>query len=255
MQSWRQISNNKYINPESRKLNYLNSNKIECNQNISIKPNNESTSQNKVLNLQKNNNGLWINSYFSPGSWNPMVGDGDKGIIFSNGTTPASKDTGNLVIGPWSDSQKGIKIVGSSGNIGINTSSPTATLDVNGIITSKSFTINGVDITTIGYEQIWNTYDTNQRDKAILYANFQKAMQMNVGINNNDANTATFVIQVADNSDLTNNLYIARGYTSSSITSCNLSAIIPYGWYYRVMKLGDATGSDNWTIDYWAELR
>lgn len=185
-----------------------------------------------------------------------MVGDGDKGIIFSNGTTLSSKETGNLLIGPWSDYQKGIKIVGSTGNIGINNENPNATLDVSGSINSSNgFYSNGIDISTIGYNQIWRTYSTSQRNKVTLYANFQKSIQINIGVINNEADDSEFVIQAADNASLTNNLYICRGYTSSSMIYCSLTSIIPYGWYYRLMKIGDPDGSDNWDVNYWTELR
>jgi hypothetical protein len=41
-----------------------------------------------------------------PGSWNPLVQQGDKALIFSNGT----QGTGGLVIGQWSTSPTGIRI-------------------------------------------------------------------------------------------------------------------------------------------------
>lgn len=82
---------------------------------------------NKQVNITNNNNGIWFNPRFSASAYNPLLVDGDKGMIFSNGT----KETGNILIGPWSDSQKGIKILGSNAYVGIN-KTPTEALDVNG---------------------------------------------------------------------------------------------------------------------------
>ena len=62
------------------------------------------------------------------GSYNGLSQTGDKGLIFSNGTV----DTGNLVIGPWrSTTAAGIRIT-NTGQVGIGTSTPAYTLDVNG---------------------------------------------------------------------------------------------------------------------------
>jgi hypothetical protein len=74
------------------------------------------------------------------GSWNPLSKLGDKGLFFSSG----SKETGNLIIGPWSDSLKGIYIQGSSGFIGINKNTPTCALDISGsLATTGNLSISG----------------------------------------------------------------------------------------------------------------
>jgi hypothetical protein len=60
-----------------------------------------------------------FNSNFGPGHYNPLVASGDHGIIFSNGT----QNTGNLVIGPWSNTTAGVKVM-ADGKVGIGTASP-----------------------------------------------------------------------------------------------------------------------------------
>lgn len=65
----------------------------------------------------------------SAGSYNPLTQTNDKAIIFTDGTT----NTGDLVIGPWATTTpKGIRIVGSSGNVGIGIATPTEKLHVDG---------------------------------------------------------------------------------------------------------------------------
>ena len=62
------------------------------------------------------------------GGYNGLTQSNDKAIIFSDGTV----NTGDMVIGPWSNSANGIRIVGATGNVGIGTASPTQKLTVNG---------------------------------------------------------------------------------------------------------------------------
>ncbi|NBX66066.1 MAG: hypothetical protein EBQ96_03615, partial [Proteobacteria bacterium] len=62
-------------------------------------------------------------------SFNSLTQAGDSRIIFSNAGV---SESGGLVIAPWSASAKGIRIDGSSGNVGIGTATPVATLDVAG---------------------------------------------------------------------------------------------------------------------------
>ncbi|MCO5281516.1 MAG: hypothetical protein M9931_10765 [Chitinophagales bacterium] len=70
---------------------------------------------------------LHFNSNLGPGHYNPLVSAGDHGMIFSNGT----QNSGNLVIGPWSNTAAGIKVM-ADGRVGIGTGSPAGKLQVMG---------------------------------------------------------------------------------------------------------------------------
>jgi len=74
-----------------------------------------------------------IHNALSAGSWNNIVQAGDKAVIFSDGT----ESTGNFVIAPWRAStlpSKGIRMEGSTGDIGIHTSNPARPLHVTGFV-------------------------------------------------------------------------------------------------------------------------
>jgi hypothetical protein len=76
------------------------------------------------------------------GSYSPLVGTNDQAIIAYGTTT----DTGNLVLGIWSSTAKGIKIQ-NSGNVLIGRSTSTVgqdvKLDVNGAVNASAVLING----------------------------------------------------------------------------------------------------------------
>ena len=84
-----------------------------------------------------------INSNSAAGAWNPLNQAGDHHIVYSNGT----KESGGLVIGPWSDTTKGLRI-DSSGVVTIT--SLTATNTITGSVSGSAATlttsrnINGV---------------------------------------------------------------------------------------------------------------
>lgn len=59
------------------------------------------------------------------GHFNSIVSEGDKAIIFSNGTS----NTGSLVIAPWFTGTSGIKIT-NNGSVGIGTSTPSVALEL-----------------------------------------------------------------------------------------------------------------------------
>jgi hypothetical protein len=120
---------------------------------LNISPSGTSTNATQLLSLTTNSSQLFFNPYFSTGAWNDLVGNGDKGIIFSNGTV----NTGNLVIGPWGGA-KGIKIQGSDGRVGIGTATPSELLEVNGTIKCTNITRTnfntGDHIKTLVYSQV-----------------------------------------------------------------------------------------------------
>jgi hypothetical protein len=74
-----------------------------------------------------------IHNALNAGSWNNIVQAGDKAVIFSDGT----ESTGNFVIAAHRPSTliaKGIRMEGSTGDIGIHTSNPERPLHVTGIV-------------------------------------------------------------------------------------------------------------------------
>jgi hypothetical protein len=62
-----------------------------------------------------------------PGYYNPIVQGGDTALIYSSGNV----STGALVLAPWANGTAGIRM-DNNGNVGINTISPGAQLDVTG---------------------------------------------------------------------------------------------------------------------------
>ena len=62
------------------------------------------------------------------GRMNGLVQVGDAFIAAS----PGSQDSGGLVLGPWTGNNKGIRINGANGNVGIGTTNPSYSLDVVG---------------------------------------------------------------------------------------------------------------------------
>ena len=91
-----------------------------------------------------------IHTSLNAGSWNPIVADCDKAIIFSEGTI----NTGNFVIAPHSTTIKGIRIL-ANGNVGIGVQTAGKTLDVggNGRFTANAQTLDlvGTDHSYIGW--------------------------------------------------------------------------------------------------------
>ena len=73
------------------------------------------------LYISGSNGWTMVHNSSTGGSWNPLVAAGDKSIIFSDG----SVETGNLVIAPWSNGSKGLKI-NKDGVVLIGTSAPSS---------------------------------------------------------------------------------------------------------------------------------
>lgn len=93
-------------------------------------------SNDSVAELQiSGSGGGWVSVHSSTtaGSWNPLAVDGDKSVIFTNG----AKETGNLLIAPWSDQTKGLKI-NNNGVVLIGATTPT-----NGVINQQKLEVRG----------------------------------------------------------------------------------------------------------------
>jgi hypothetical protein len=82
-----------------------------------------------------------LNSNTTTNAYNSLVQAGDHSIIWGN--SASAPELGSMVIGPWSNSAKGLRIT-NSGNVGIGTSSPIHKLTVNGEITSTALEIGNI---------------------------------------------------------------------------------------------------------------
>lgn len=69
-----------------------------------------------------------VNANATSASKNGLVNASDASLIFTNGI----QNKGNMVIGPWTSSPFGIRIVGSNGYVGMGLSNPWTNLDVAG---------------------------------------------------------------------------------------------------------------------------
>jgi hypothetical protein len=97
-----------------------------------------------------------LHNSLTTGSYNPIVTNNDKAIIFSAGAV----GTGNFVIAPWSSSIHGIRIT-DTGRVGINKSAPTSVLDVNGTITGTTLAGSLQHTLTRGSYLTGNSYNNS----------------------------------------------------------------------------------------------
>jgi hypothetical protein len=150
------VNQNRIVKAEANGTitNLIDSNIIDDGTNVGIStPTPEArldvskSTRDATFGLQIGGNGyLSVNPNPAAGDYNSLVQAGDKTIIFSNGPV----DTGTLVIGPWSNSAKGIRM-DSSGNIGVGKSpSSSYKLDVQGEIFSNGNTISVRDLEAEG---------------------------------------------------------------------------------------------------------
>jgi hypothetical protein len=106
------------------------------------------------------------------GGYGGLTAAGDMGIIFTDGTI----DTGNLVIAPWHNGTKGIKIL-STGNVGIGTGNPDNTLTVKGVIQLNDVTTNQ----KYGMYSDGSIFQLNPRNASGGYSNIQGLAMVSTG--------------------------------------------------------------------------
>lgn len=83
------------------------------------------------------------------GGYNGLSTAGDVGIIFTTDGDNTTDEAGKgLVIAPWASGAKGIKIQ-EDGKVGIGTTSPTTTLDVNGSIQDDQGNVRALEVTVV----------------------------------------------------------------------------------------------------------
>jgi len=165
------------------------------------------------------------------GSFNPLVQLNDHAIIYGG----TSFDTGALVIGQWSTSARGIRI-DSSGNVGIGTASPGATLDVAGTAQiSSSLTLTGGTANGVAYlngSKVVTTGSVLTFDGAILGVN---GVSVGRGSGAVASNTAVGANALASNTIGTFNTAVGASALSASTNQNNNTAI---GYQAAISTIG-----------------
>jgi hypothetical protein len=141
-------------------------------------------------------NNVRIRPAMIAGSNNPIVQDGDSGIVFDGGTI----DTGNFVIAPWATGISGLRMT-AEGNIGIGTSVTNGNkLSVNGATAITGSVLPGSS----------NTYDLGSSSKiwSAVYASTGSFGDVSISGNLTVAGTQTIintdVLSIKDNAILVN---------------------------------------------------
>jgi hypothetical protein len=102
-----------------------------------------------ILNSANNNYQTFFLNNAGNGAYNQLVKAGDNAIIFDNGTggNPSSGPASGFVIGEWNEGgTHGVRIDGPTGNVGIGTSTPLATLHVEGNNTTPPLIVRNSNI-------------------------------------------------------------------------------------------------------------
>ena len=93
----------------------------------------------QLINAGSISNSISFFTNLSPGNYGGLATTGDMGMIFTAG----SINTGNLILSPWGEGARGIKIM-STGNVGVNMTPSSIALDVNGAVhTNSNFYVTG----------------------------------------------------------------------------------------------------------------
>jgi hypothetical protein len=100
-------------------------------------------------------------------SWNPIVSEGTKAVIFSDG----SADTGTFAIAPHQSGSNvsGIKIDGTTGNVGISTKDPQRRLHVTGSVAMRFLPIHANNAAAVaGGLAVYDLYQTSTGELRIV---------------------------------------------------------------------------------------
>jgi hypothetical protein len=119
------------------------------------------------LQILGSNGFIGIHNALTNSSYNPIVSAGTKAIIFSDG----SPDTGSFAIAPQQTGSNvsGIKIDGTTGNVGISTKDPQRRLHVTGSVAMRFLPIHANNAAAVaGGLAVYDLYQTSTGELRIV---------------------------------------------------------------------------------------
>jgi len=200
----------------------------------------QSTSALALYNATNAVNTVNMHPYLNTGSFNNMTALYDSGLFWGNAQNSA---TGGFVIAPWVNATTGLRIA-NTGNVSINTTTNTSTLNVGGSATfTTSLSTPALNATSIELGAYAtdagpyidfknnNTWDYNARiqltggssnavNGTLTYTaglhSFTNG-NVTVGVNNASTSTTTGSLQVTGGAGISGNLYAANLYSSNGL--------------------------------------
>ena len=200
----------------------------------------QSTSALALYNATNAVNTVNMYPYLANGSFNNMSAANDSGLFWGNALGSA---TGGFVIAPWVNATTGLRIA-SNGNVSINTTSTTSTLNVGGTanftgsvstpaLNSTSLELGGYATSAEPYIDFKNNteYDYNARIQLTgatstavngtltYYAGLHSFTNGNVtvGVNNASTSKTTGSLQVSGGAGISGNLYANNLYSTNGL--------------------------------------